>query len=257
MPTRIPSCLALSLLLGCATAPVNTSAPQPQPPWRETAASLNALLRSDASEWPAEEASLAAALDLSAADAPDSVIDGLLARRLAWPAQIAVAVLHLRGPQAIRSWISGTTSDLSQALADSAVQAVARAPRVARASVLPALLVGERPSVAGLREAAARVQAEALLVYRPSCRVYERTPFVGSIQYRAQCTLQVVLLDTRSGLMPFAMVVTRERVTTKQRGDFDRGETVRRAQAEAVVLALGEVGTRLAQALGHVPVAGS
>jgi hypothetical protein len=116
------------------------------------------------------------------------------------------------------------------------------------------MLVPERPSVGVLREAAARLQARALLVYRPSCRVYERRPFVGSPQYRAQCTLEAVLVDTRSGVMPFATVVTRERVTQKQRGEFDLSETLRRAQVEAVVLALHEVGSRLGEAIGQVPV---
>lgn len=77
---------------------------------------------------------------------------------------------------------------------------------------------------------------------------------MGGKHYRAQCTLEVVLLDTRSGVMPFAAVVSRERVTQKQRGDFDYRETVRRVQIEAVVLALHEVGSRLTEALGQVPV---
>jgi hypothetical protein len=254
MRTHTLPCLSLLLSFGCVSRTLPTVSPESQRPWREVGVSVMTAERRSF-EWPPEQEPLAAELDLGDAGAPDSLIAGLMAHRLAWPAQVAVAVLHLRGPLARQWWGSGESGETSQMLADSAIGAVAQSPRVSRASALPALLVPNWPSVGALRESAARLQAAALLVYRPSCRVYERTPFVGSPQYRAQCTLEVVLLDTRSGVMPFATVVTRERVTQKQRGEFDRSETLRRAQVEAIVSALHEVGSRLGEALRQVPLA--
>ncbi len=185
MRTRILALLSLLLSFGCSSRTLPTVSPESQRPWREMRVGALAADRLPL-EWPAEQEPLAAELDLGDAGAPDSLIEGLMTRQLAWPAQIA-----------------------------------------------------------------------ALLVYRPSCRVYERVPFVGSPQYRAQCTLEAVLLDTRSGVIPFATVVTRERVTQKQRGEFDLSETLRRGQMEAIVLALHEVGSRLGEALRQVPVAGN
>jgi hypothetical protein len=254
MRTQVPLFLSLLLLAACSSRTLPTVSPQSQGPWREMLAARLAGDRTS-SEWPAEAEPLAAELDLGDAGAPDSLIESLMAHQLAWPAQIVVAVLHLRGPLARRWW--DPVKATSQMLADSAIRAIATSPRVSRAAALPGLLVPSRPSVGALRESAARLQATALLVYRPSCRVYERVPFVGSPQYRAQCTLEAVLLDTRSGVMPFATVVTREHVTQKQRGEFDLSETLRRGQMEAIVSALHEVGTRLGESLRQVATAGN
>lgn len=201
-----------------------------------------------------DEEPLAADLALVAGDTPDSAIDNLLARRLVLPARVSVGILHLPGARARFRWFSiGELSDQTQELADSAVGVLLRSNRVERASVLPAMVVGDRYTVATLREAAARQQTHVLIVYRPTCKFYERDPFIGAPQYRAVCTIEAVALETRLGLLPFSTVVTREHVTQKQRRDFDVSAAWRRAQLQAVISGVSEVGARLGTFLNAVP----
>lgn len=244
------------LLLLCVAALACGTPPPPQQtgperPWRELAGSGARVL---SNAFAPEDEPLAEDLGLTASGISDSLIHELLSHRLSLPQHVTVAVLHLRGQRALRYWPNPQAADISQAMADSATQAFSQSPRVGRASILPQLVAGEQRSVGGLREAAARFQADLLLIYRPSCRLYERAPFVGAVQFRATCTLEAVVLDTRSGLMPFSSVVTRERVTQRVRGEFQDEETTRRAQVEATALALREVGERFSAFLGLVPV---
>lgn len=246
---RFSSVLLTILVLACQPQPVQSPAPASERPWRP--AGHFAMSRA---AFMVDEEPLANELALVAGDAPDTSIENLLDRQFSLPSRIVVGILHLPGPSARISWYaSGDLSDQTQAVADSAVAVLGRAPRVERATTLPVMVVGEHYTIASLREAAARLQAHVLLVYRPSCKFYQRDPFIGAPQYRAVCTSEAVALDTRSGLLPFSTVVTREYVTQKQRGDFDESATWRRAQLQAVVFAVLEVGTRLGTFLGGVP----
>lgn len=175
-------------------------------------------------------------------------------QQLTLPANVSVALLQLRGQQARRWWAPGETNDMSQQLADSALVYLRAASRVQRAEVMPALVVGEQHSIAALREAAARLQADLLLVYRPSCRLYERAPFLGALQWRATCTLEAVALETRSGLLPFSAVITRDQVTQRERGEFEDLEAQRRAEVRSMLLALHGIVDRLTIRLAGVPV---
>lgn len=196
-------------------------------------------------------------LNLSSGDAADSTINKLLTYRLELPATVTVGILHLPGTRARRSWLSSPdVSELTQALAESVVAALSRAPRIVRAAVLPALAVGDQYTVASLREAAARLQAHVLMVYRPSCRFYERVPFVGSRHYRAVCTIEAVVLDTRSGIVPFSKVITGEAITQRERDDFDREDTWRRVHLQALVNAATDLSGRVGAFLGTVPQRG-
>lgn len=247
--TRLLSLLLL-VSVACQNAPPQTApTPAGDRPWRAAAFSQ---LRGDGL-WLDDEP-LGAELGLSTGDAPDSTIERLLAHRLTLPPGVSLAILHLPGARATRSWLSsGTVTEQTQILADSMVAALSRSSRVTRALVLPALFVGDKPTIAGLREGAARLQARVLLVYRPSCRFYERVPFVGSSQYRALCTIEAAVLETLSGVIPWSTVVTRDYVTQRQRGDFDAGGTWRRAQVEALLIAGLEVSSRVGTFLVRVP----
>jgi hypothetical protein len=61
------------------------------------------------------------------------------------------------------------------------------------------------------------------------------------------------VLDTRSGVIPWSTVVTRDYVTQRQRGDFDAGGTWRRAQVQALLIAGLEVSSRVGVFLVSVP----
>ncbi len=113
------------------------------------------------------------------------------------------------------------------------------------ASFLPSLLVPEQRTVLFLREAAARYQADLLLAYRTNCRTYERYRMVSQNETRAHCSTEAVLLDVRSGIVPFTVVASKEFSATRERDDMNFRETVRRAELAAISESLGEIASQL------------
>lgn len=89
-------------------------------------------------------------------------------------------------------------------------------------------------AVGHLREAAARYQADLLLVYRTDCRSFERYRFLAGSEVKAVCVVETVLIDTRTGIVPFTAAVRHEFEARKSHDDNNFAETVRRAEVAAI-----------------------
>ncbi|MEO0616582.1 MAG: hypothetical protein AAFY69_10670 [Pseudomonadota bacterium] len=123
-------------------------------------------------------------------------------------------------------------------------------PRVYDASYLPSILVPKKHTVPYLREAAARYQADLLLVYRSYCRSFDRYRLFRADESRAYCGVEAVLLDTRTGLVPFTTVATRAYTISRDKNDNNFSETRMRAQLDATAQALGDVSDEIVGFLG-------
>jgi hypothetical protein len=249
----MPSIRALPLLLllaGCAAGPPPSTQVGAERPWVMTSASRVYAA------WAPGPTSLATDLGLmSDSDQVDSSVGKLLSVRVTLPDHIRLGFLELRPTEGPLSWLN-PTDGMTQALADSVAQALTRIPRIERGVVLPRLVVGDRPTIARLREGSARLQTDLLLVYRPSCQIYSRVPFFGGTDYRAVCTLEMAVLDVRSGVIPVSSVVTREVVAQKRHGDYSDSDRIQRAEFEAVTQALAQDVSELGAYLSGVPVSG-
>ena len=118
--------------------------------------------------------------------------------------------------------------------------------RVREAAPLPALLVPRQRTVGHLREAAARFQADLLLVYQTDCRSFERYRVFAPSEVRATCAVEAVLIDTRTGLVPFTAAAARQWSAKKAKEEKNFDETVQRVEWETVGDALEEVGRKTA-----------
>jgi hypothetical protein len=104
-------------------------------------------------------------------------------------------------------------------------------------SQLPSLLVPQKTTVPYLREAAARSQADLLLVFDTSVRSFTKYRAVGKDEVRVLCAVDAVLVDVRTGIVPFTASKSEELVATRTADDFNFAETV----AKAVVTTEGRV----------------
>lgn len=171
----------------------------------------------------------------------DADIARILTYRYTPPKLSRVAIL----PFGWSAW-SGWSEEmaLSTEEVNSKVIATLRAsPQVYDASFLPSILVPEKRNAVYLREAAARYQADLLLVFRSACRSFEKYRLFASDETRAFCAVEAIVLDTRTGLVPFVASSTRNYDAKKTEGDLTFQETVLRAQLTAIAAALGEVST--------------
>lgn len=124
-------------------------------------------------------------------------------------------------------------------------------PRVYDASYLPSILIPNQKTVPHLREAAARYQADLLLVYRSYCRSFERFRLFAADRSKAYCGVEAVLLDTRTGLVPFTSVALESFEAVENETDINFRETVLKAQlsatADALAGVVGEIVAYLAE----------
>ena len=177
----------------------------------------------------------------------DEAIGSILAYQYEAPPLSRIALMPF-GREAWSSWSE------EFALASAKMQAevlhrLQASPKIYDASYLPSILVPQSRTVPHLREAAARYQADLLLVYRSNCQSFEKYRLFGADTSRAYCAIEAVLLDTRTGLVPFTTVASRSYDVTRNSADTNFRETMMRAQLDATAEAMGDVSTEIVQFL--------
>lgn len=174
-----------------------------------------------------------------AATLSDDAIQKILAYRYDPPPVSRVALMPF-GREVWSTW----SEELALASEQHKAQVLDRlvaSPKVYDASYLPSILVPQNRTVPHLREAAARYQADLLLVYRTYCQSFERYRLFAADESRAYCGVEAVLLDTRTGLVPFTTVANRTYDVVENDQDTNFRETQLRAQLDATASALGDV----------------
>lgn len=113
--------------------------------------------------------------------------------------------------------------------------------RVKKVTLIPDMMIPSPPSFTAIREAAVRLQANIAVVYSIRGGLYSKYKLFSSDEYKAFATTQVMIMDVRTGLVPFTTVVTEEYSSKKQKSDFNNSEAIGRVQEEAVSLTLAKV----------------
>lgn len=100
---------------------------------------------------------------------------------------------------------------------------------------VPRMLLPQDPSLTRMREAAALLQADLLLVYATrSERATSRYLFVAN-EVKVATSLEVFLLDVKTGVVPYAETFEVIRTVTQSKEDDRLAETQRRAEREGIV----------------------
>ena len=115
------------------------------------------------------------------------------------------------------------------------------------------MLIPQRISLAQLRAAAARYQADLLLTYQSSCQSFEKFKFIDPNVTKAYCTVETILIDTRSGIVAFTAVATNEFTAKKEEQDINFTETRKKAEMKAISAGLSEVSTELRAFIEAMP----
>ena len=103
----------------------------------------------------------------------------------------------------------------------------------------------QSPTIPVLREASVRLQSPLLVIYRINSDIYEEYRVFRSNKSKAYATVEVVLLDVRTGIIPFTSIATREYQSTKTKEDTNDRDLIRRTEQEAVNRALDKVAEEL------------
>ena len=142
---------------------------------------------------------------------------------------------------------------LQQSYSDSVTSELLTSSRIAEVIPLPSMMLPKEPSIPILREAAVRLQADLLLVYRITSDIYQEYVLFGKDKVKAYCTCEVVFLDIRTGIIPFTTVVTEDKLVLKEKDDLNIDEASRRAEKLATIGTLRIVGQQMVAFLNSLP----
>jgi hypothetical protein len=235
MRTTFAICAMLCVLAGCDQAVVSTSPDYMRSAgYQRREAATESLFASDDEALRGES------------------IEKILSVKVVIPDKARLAILRL-GPDTYWSRPSDDVARLDRDIEKDFIGQLRNCGRLSDASLLPSLMVPSRRTVPHLRLASARYQADLLLIYRSASRFHDKQRLIGSDEIKAQCTVEAILLDVRTGLVPFASVAAQEYVGKKSEKEFDFAETVARAEMKAVSTALGQVAGDLTRFLDGIP----
>lgn len=103
---------------------------------------------------------------------------------------------------------------------------------------MPTMMVGESPNIVQLREAAVRLQADVLLIFAIKTDIYHQYKVFKKDEAKAYAKCEVLLMDIRTGMIPFSRVMVEEAHVTKSPIDANQHEMHFRATQEATVKVL-------------------
>lgn len=161
-------------------------------------------------------------------------IDRILTARITLADRHRVAVLRLN----TRNYYNQELADLETQNSERFLKALSANSHFTQVRFMPTLLIPDKRTVPYLREAAARFQADLLLVYAAGFRNFSRNRLVGDDEVHAEAAVESVLLDVRTGIV-IHTARTSERISAKKApGDLNFSQTVAKAQTEAIGNAL-------------------
>lgn len=163
------------------------------------------------------------------------------------PASLRVALVRLDNAAAPRRyyWADEQYVKAQQAYIDQFAAQLRQSKRVTKVTVLPELLISGTPTFTSIREAAVRTQADVAVIYTVTSDIYSNYRLFAKSEVKAFATTQLLLLDTRTGLIPFTATITRETQTVRQSNELNTDETTSRVKREAALLTITELGKQI------------
>ncbi len=161
-------------------------------------------------------------------------IDRILTARITLEDRHRLAVLRL---DARNTWIQ-EIANLEARNSEQFLASIGKSPQFTQIRFMPTLLIPERRTTPYLREAAARFQADLLLIYGTRVRTFRRDRIIGTDEVSAEAVVESVLLDVRTGIVIHTTQATESISAKKTPGDLNFSQTVAKAQTEATGKAL-------------------
>jgi len=114
-------------------------------------------------------------------------------------------------------------------------------PRVRSVIPVPQVMLAKPVTLNGLRQAAALLQADALLIIKPMSVSDWRLGWFEQDKAKGVTSLEVLLLDTRTSVVPYTSVITEMAEISKDKADYSNYELMNRAKKASENKALLQV----------------
>ena len=106
-------------------------------------------------------------------------------------------------------------------------------------------MADNQSSITNLRETAVRLQADLLMVYNIKSDIYYKYKTFKADEAKAFATVECFLMDTRTGVIPFTTVTTRESFQKKTSEEISTDELRKNTEKDAVIKALDAIGLEI------------
>lgn len=111
--------------------------------------------------------------------------------------------------------------------------------------LMPSIMADNQSTIINLRETAVRLQADLLLVYNIKSDIYYKYKTFKADEAKAFATVECFLMDTRTGVIPFTTVTTRESFQKKNSDEISTDELRNNTEKNAVIKALEAIGSEI------------
>lgn len=180
-------------------------------------------------------------------------IERILNARVVLPSHARLAILPLHEYSGRGLWSAGS-ADTEKEKKAQIISQLKRSKRLADVFILPTLLTPKKKGIPQLREAAARLQAHLLLAYKAYFNTFGKDRFIGPDEATTYCVVEAVLLDVRTGIVPFTSVSLQTYKVVRRSDELNLYEASLRAQMEAETAGLKEIARDLVAFLDALPV---
>ncbi|WP_288369558.1 hypothetical protein [uncultured Algoriphagus sp.] len=169
------------------------------------------------------------------------------------PENLRISLVKLESTQNQRSYYWNNEEYLKshQEYLDRFTESFKLSERVQRVSQIPDLLISSNPSFTTIREVAVRTQSDLVVIYSINSDLYSNYKVFAKTDIKAFATTQLILMDVRTGLIPFSTIVTKEFQSRRMDGELNDNEAANRVKNEAVLLTIQEIGDQIHQFLNQ------
>lgn len=163
------------------------------------------------------------------------------------PENLRVSMVKLESTQTVRNyyWNDETYLKSQQQYLDLFSEKFGQSPRVKKVSTIPDLLISNNPTFTSIREAAVRTQSDIVVIYSISSDLYSKYKLFARSDIKAFATTQLIILDVRTGLIPFSTIITKEYQSKRRDDELNDNEAASRIKNGAVLLTIEAIGEQI------------
>ncbi len=180
-------------------------------------------------------------------------IQKLLNGKVVLPPNLRVALFKY-GSTSMNRYYSNWRSDeeylkTQQNFVDTLAGQLTSSKRIKRVFPVPSLVTSSAPNITQLRETAVRLQSDVLVVFSITSDVYYKYKAFAKNEAKAIATTEAIIMDIRTGVIPYSTIITKERQIFKEANGLDNAETRKKAEQEAITESLVAAGKEMAHYL--------
>lgn len=165
----------------------------------------------------------------------ETAVQKILASRVAMPKAINLAIVRLAESGGL------DFQTLDEDVAEKFYGRAAWGGRVQSIIPMPQLMIPKPITLAGLRQAAVLLQADALLIIKPTSYGDYKFRMHEPNKAKAITSLEIILLDTRTSVVPYTSLITESAEILKDQGEYSNYELTERAKKMSEAKALTQV----------------